>query len=154
LSDLWPQIQSLPDAPGYFVSDNRHYGIVSLSGLAAPESVAALAEGEEFIAWVDPVARTSALLADYRQTAVWLLLLAYSSALILLSIRYRILGALAVVTPPLLASALALSCLVIYGQALSVFHMMALLLVLGIGVDYTLFLRESPKGATDTALAI
>ncbi|HEV8077892.1 MAG TPA: MMPL family transporter, partial [Marinobacter sp.] len=68
-NELWPLIEQRPDAPGYFVEQDSHYALVGLSGLAASEAVAALADSEEFAVWVDPVARTSALLGDYRRTA-------------------------------------------------------------------------------------
>jgi predicted exporter len=40
------------------------------------------------------------------------------------------------------------------GQAISVFNLMALLLVLGIGIDAALFMRESRGRNYDTLLAI
>lgn len=155
LTAIAPALQRLPQAPVYFSEDERHYSVVSLHGLNSPDNVQAAVEGLAFARWMDPVARTNLLLAEYRVTATGLLLGAYVLALLVLSVRYGLRGAAMVLVPPLLASSLALALIVlVVGQALSVFHLMALLLVLGIGVDYTLFLRESRRGALDTTLAI
>lgn len=153
LSSLAPHLAELPQAPVYFVEEGTHYSAISLLGLERDRELAAAVTEEDFARWIDPVARTNRLLEDYRTAAVSLLLAAYALACILLACRYGRWAPL-LLLPPLLASALTLSLLVLAGQGISVFHMMALLLVLGIGVDYTLFLRESRGADGDTTLAI
>ncbi len=153
LSSLAPHLAELPQAPVYFVEENTHYSAISLLGLQRSQELATAVTGEAFARWIDPVKRTNRLLEDYRVTAVFLLLVAYGLACLLLACRYGRWAPL-ILLPPLLASALTLSLLTLAGQGISVFHMMALLLVLGIGVDYTLFLRESHGTDGDTTLAI
>ncbi|UTF59732.1 MMPL family transporter [Gilvimarinus sp. DA14] len=147
-------ISRLPGAPGYYVRDGKFYGVVQLLAPIDGEALAGLAAKHSHRQWVDPVARTSGLLQTYRERASVLLLVAYGIIFCVLSARYGFKGALAVITPPALASALALALVLTWGQAISVFHIMALLLVLGIGVDYSLFWRESGRQSRATVLAI
>lgn len=154
LRQLSPLLVQMPQAPGYFYDDNAYYALVSFSAIRDAGVLAQLAERNPAWSWVDPVTRTSELLGHYRYISTVLLVLAYAVVLLVLSTRYGFRGASHVVTPPLLASTLALAVIVLSGQAISVFHMMALLLVLGIGIDYSLFLREGKSGAPDTVLAI
>ncbi len=50
-----------------------------------------------------------------------------------------------VVLPPLIASILTLALLVGLGQGVNIFHLMALILVLGIGLDMGIFLIETDE---------
>ncbi|WP_339896811.1 MMPL family transporter [uncultured Gilvimarinus sp.] len=143
-----------PDLPLYFSADGKHFSALSLT---MPLNVAAVRQalaGLDGVSLVDPVARTDQLLEHYRHSAAGLLLLAYVIIALLLARRYTMLGALMVILPPALASALALVVISVAGSALNVFHLMALLLVLGIGIDYTLFLREAHSEQLGTRLAI
>lgn len=154
LEDAQASLAERPDLPLYFADQGRHYSAISL---AAPLDVTAVHQalsGQAGASLVDPVARTDLLLRHYRHSAVGLLLLAYGVIALLLARRYGGLGALMVILPPALASVLALGFVSLLGQALNVFHMMALLLVLGIGIDYTLFLREAHTAQLGTRLAI
>ncbi|WP_169334780.1 MMPL family transporter [Gilvimarinus chinensis] len=151
---LLPILSEVPGAPGYFAMNDKHYSVVHLYAPVDAAAAASLAAQHAERQWVDPVARTSGLLQTYRERASVLLLVAYSVIFCLLLIRYRVLGAAKVIAPPALASVLTIAILLLSGQALSVFHVMALLLVLGIGVDYSLFWRESAGKSRATMLAI
>ncbi|MDQ2076967.1 MMPL family transporter [Marinimicrobium sp. ABcell2] len=152
--ETWPTLSRLPDAPVYFTENERHFAAVTLRGLESPALVAERVAELNSVHWVDPVARTNRLLADYRRAAGVLLLLAYGGIALLLTRRYGAKGALFAVAPPAIASLASLAILLTLGQSINVFNIMALLLVLGIGVDYTLFLRESLGKGCDTLLAI
>ena len=56
--------------------------------------------------------------------------------------------------PPALAAFVCLGVLGYLGEPISLFNVMALLLVLGIGVDYALFFRETGLESPATLLAI
>lgn len=61
--------------------------------------------------------------------------------------RYRRLGpALAAFVPALLAAATALAAIVLMGFSITLLHVVSLLLVLSMGVDYGVFLAESQRG--------
>ena len=57
-------------------------------------------------------------------------------------------------TTPVIAATASLSVLGLLGEPINLFNIMALLLVLGIGVDYALFYRETGTEHPATLLAI
>ena len=126
---------------------------VNRSNLALLQQTASGLEGVE---WVDQVSEISALLADYRYYMGWVVLLSYVAVFVLLFPRYRR-SSWRALAPAALASLLALALLSIAGQGLQLFHLLALMLLLGIGVDYGIFLQEpgsQDDGAAWLAVAV
>lgn len=154
LEQMADTLNNLPDAPIFFNFANQQHGVVLLQGLTEPAALARLAEAHAGVEWVDAVAQTNQLLRDYRMGTALLLAFAYTLLVVVFSWRYSWRGALAIVAPPLLASALCFSLLGWFGQSVSVFNLMALLLVLGVGIDAALFMRESGAQNYATLLAI
>lgn len=118
--------------------------VVMLRGLhdaAALPAVAAAGEGLPGVRWVDKAAEVSGLLGRYRRTMGWLLLLGHGLVLGALGWRYRA-AAWRAWAPAALASLAALSVLGAAGLPLQLFNVLALLLLLGVGVDYGVFLLE------------
>ena len=82
---------------------------------------------------------TSALMADYQETALFRLFLgAFVLGLILFLVRSRT-RAIMILLPVILAVFLSISIQVALGTHLTLFHILALLLIVGIGLDYSLF---------------
>jgi predicted exporter len=127
---------------------------VSLDGVRDVAALRALARPGKGVHFIDQVAALSALFAEHRRTSVALTLAAYLVVTVLLQIRYGPRGGLVAMTPPLLAAIATLGLLGLLGQPISLFNVMALLLVLGIGVDYALFFRETGVASDATILAI
>jgi predicted exporter len=126
--------------------------IVSLRGLkktGLPELQSAAA-GLEGVRWVDQVHEISSVLSRYRKYMSWVVLLSYIAVYCLLYPRYRS-SAWRVLAPTALASISTLALLGIADHSLQLFHMLALLLVLGIGVDYGIFFQESSTHAHHAA---
>jgi predicted exporter len=71
----------------------------------------------------------------------WALLFSYAAVFCLLFVRYRR-SAWRVLAPTVVASAAAVALLGLAGQQLQLFHLLALMLLLGIGVDYGVFFQE------------
>jgi predicted exporter len=139
--------------------------VVMLRGLreaAQLPRLAAAAEGLAGVRWVDRTAELSALLGRYRAAMGWLLVLSHVVVLLAL-LWWHGRSAWRAWAPTLLASAGALALLGALGQPLQLFNVLALALLLGVGVDYGIFLLEHPDdgsawlavvlGATSTALA-
>ena len=97
------------------------------------------------VQWVDKVSEISSVLGHYRQYMGWVLVAAYAAIYLLLFGRYRY-SAWRVLVPPALASVATLALLGIVGQPLQMFHVLALMLILGLGVDYGIFLQEQTGG--------
>ncbi|WP_114239306.1 MMPL family transporter [Dyella sp. C9] len=121
--------------------DHSYASIVLPQGQDDVAVLRGAADGLAEVSLVDKPASVSALFGRYRQYAsLWLL-----AALVLVGAafawRYGR-GAVRVLTPPLLGIGLSLAALGYLGQPLTLFHWMALMLVLGVGANYAVFLRE------------
>jgi predicted exporter len=108
------------------------------------------ATGLAGVDWVDQVSEISSLLGDYRDYMGWVVMLSYVAVFVLLYPRYRR-SSWRVLAPTALASLLVLALLGVVGQGLQLFHLLALMLLLGIGVDYGIFLQEPGSQQDGTA---
>jgi predicted exporter len=125
--------------------------IVALRGLsmAVVPQVRPLADGLAGVQWVDKVEEISSVLGRYRVNMGFVVLGAYCVVFVLLLPRYR--GrAWRVVAPTALASVATLAILGYAGQNLQLFHVLALMLLLGVGVDYGIFMQEDPERKNTT----
>jgi len=113
-----------------------------------------LADGLEGVHLVDTVGTYSSLFRQYREQAIILALLSYILVSVLLFWRYGASGAVAIMAAPFGAALVSLGALGLVGSPFSLFNIMALLLVLGIGVDYGIFFREAGAHSATTLLAV
>lgn len=105
-------------------------------------ALASLARSLPGVAFVDKAASVSRLFGAYRvDSAVWLAAAALL-VLVLLAVRYGVCAAARVVLPVVVAIALALAAFGYASVPLTLFNWLALMLVLGVGVNYAVFLRE------------
>ncbi len=119
--------------------------VVSLQGIdydriATLHGVAAALAGVTF---VDKIADISALLGRYRREMGWVIAASYVAIFLLLLPRYGR-RAWRIVAPSVLATLAALALFGLIGQPLQLFHVLALLIIFGSGVDYAIFLIERP----------
>jgi predicted exporter len=96
----------------------------------------------------------SSLFGKYRTRVVELLVAAYVLILLGLAWRYGFARAARVLAPPVLAGLLALATISVAGSALNLFNFLALILVLGIGIDFTIFIAEAKHDPESTMFAI
>jgi predicted exporter len=130
--------------------------IVALRGLqySGLPRLHAAAGGMHGVQWVDKVGEISAVLGRYRVMMGWVLAAAYVLIFLLLLPRYRG-GAWRVLAPTLLASAGTLALLGWSGMPLQLFHVLGLMLLLGVGVDYGVFMAErASRGPVAPWLAV
>lgn len=123
--------------------DGRFASLVMLQGLgpANVDAVAKAGQGLPGVRWIDRTARFSALLAHYRVQMGWLLLAGYVAVAVALLWRFGRVGWRAL-APTALAAAMSLAALGWLGEPLQLFGVLAQLLLLGMGVDYGIFLLE------------
>ncbi|MBL8258873.1 MAG: MMPL family transporter [Candidatus Competibacteraceae bacterium] len=98
--------------------------------------------------YLDLRAETNRLVAEFRAAALWRL--AWGSALIVAVVGWGLRAwrpAVAALLPVLLALLFTVATLLALGERLSLFHLVSLLLVLGIGVDYGLFFSRPAADA-------
>lgn len=136
--------------------DGRFANLVMLQGLgpANVDAVAAVAKDMPGVRWIDRTARFSTLLAHYRVQMGWLLLVGYVAVGLALLWRFGRVGWRAL-APTALAAALSLAALGWLGEPLQLFGVLAQLLLLGMGVDYGIFLLEHrDDGASWLAISL
>ncbi|MCT9812946.1 hypothetical protein N0K08_20140 [Acidovorax sp. Be4] len=118
--------------------------VVMLRGLhdwAVLPRLEAAGQGLEGVRWVDKPAEISSLLARYRDSMTWLLVLGHVLVLAALCWRFGRQAWRAWV-PTLAATLGVLAFMALAGQPLQLFNILALVLLLGVGVDYGIFLLE------------
>jgi predicted exporter len=123
--------------------DGVHASIVALRGMryASIPVLERAAAGLAGVQWVDKVGGISGVLGRYRAYMGWVVLGAYALVYLVLLPRYR--GRTwRVLAPTAAASLLTLALLGFAGQSLQLFHVLALMLLLGVGVDYGIFMQE------------
>ncbi len=140
VADLLTALWLEPSLPGSSTAS-----LITLGGaldVGVHFELAALASGLEGVRFVDRVGRTSALLGSYRITVSLWMALAYGLVLLVLIVRYGR-HCWRVILPPALATVVTLGLLAAFGQPLNRFNLLAALLILGIGLDIGIFVRES-----------
>ena len=126
--------------------------VVALQGLkgrAGSNAVRAAAELVPGVTWVDRAGDFSRLLQTYRIEMTQVAALAYVLVFVALLWRYRR-AAWRVVAPTVLASLMTLGCLGWLAIPVNLFTVLALLLVLGVGIDYGIYMEEE-RGEQDSA---
>ncbi|MCG8594333.1 MAG: MMPL family transporter [Kiloniellales bacterium] len=136
-------------------------GLVSLRGSPKIGDLEAAldAAGLPGVALIDIKTATQDLMDSYlRETLVWAAV-GGLLAILLLSLVLRSAGAVAQIALPVALSVLLTAAVMAQiGDGLSLFQILALLMVAGLGVDYAVFLRQSGQGELDarrdSALAV
>ncbi|MGD1879202.1 MAG: MMPL family transporter [Kiloniellaceae bacterium] len=129
-------------------------GALVLQGVTDQTAVERLVKEHQGVTFVDRAGDLSRLFSDYRGRTLWLTAVSYIFVTLLLLLRYGLRGALGVMAVPLGAAIACFGTLGFLGESISLFNVMALLLILGIGVDYGIFFREAGGGSTPTLLAV
>jgi len=119
-----------------------HAAVVLLDGNVAPDAVRAAVEAVPGVTYVDQVADISQILGEYRHIASWLMLVVVAVMLACLLVFYRSGAAVRTAVPAAAGLALTLATLGWIHEPINLFHVLSLLLVLGLGVDYAIILRE------------
>lgn len=103
---------------------------------------------------VDRVAEISTLLGHYRHLSTGLLGGAYVLAWLLLCWPFGARGAAMVLMPPMLASVAVAVLFALFGWPFSLFNLLAMILLIGLGADYGIFLRMAQRDQAPAMLAV
>lgn len=123
--------------------------LILLQGIEDTAALAAAAARFDEVVFVDKVSELSRILEYQRRSAATMLALAYGVVIALLILRYRRLHAMLLALVPLVSTLLTITLLSSAGTPIGLFHLFAMFLILGLGMDYSIFVYESP--ATETA---
>lgn len=125
--------------------------LVPVSGVTDSARLAALAAGQPGVAWLDRKSSFDTLFGFYRLMLSWLLLAALGAIALSYVARLGLRQGLRSVLPSVLSLGAGLAVLAFSGHPLNLFSLLALVLVLGIGINYTLFF-SNPRGTPMTSL--
>ena len=137
------------DTPGHGSAS-----IVLLYGVQDLNSLSAMAIDYPSVTVVNKGRELSGLFGQYRARVAQVLAAAYLIILAGLALRYGLRQAAILLVPPIFAGLLALVVISAMGETLNLFNFLAMILVLGIGIDFTLFLAEAHGELTSTIFAI
>ncbi|HWB80334.1 MAG TPA: MMPL family transporter [Nannocystaceae bacterium] len=139
----------------------RDDGAAVVAFVRADADTAALAEAAAQVpgaSWFDQRRFVEALAREHREATTFAVALGMLAVVVLLAIRWRRIDrVLATLLPAALAGTAALGMLAWAGVQLHLMHLVACLLVLGIGVDYGVFMAEAaraPRSRPQTVLGI
>lgn len=125
-----------------------------LGGVRDGAAIEAHFAGREGLHYIDRVRDMSELLRRYRIDTTRLVALAYAGVLLVLVLRFGLSRGLRVMLPCLLSAGLTLGLLAVGGAELNLFHLLGLLLVLGLAVDYGVFFAENGTSEATTLFAL
>ncbi len=130
--------------------DGEWHALVPLRGMRDPARLRSLAERlpeDTRASFLDLKAESDRLIGGYRAQALALAGLGALAIALLLYVGLRsVRKALRVMLPVYAAIAMTVACLTLLGIGLSLFHLVSLLLVLGIGLNYALFFNQAEPG--------
>jgi len=125
--------------------DGAEWSVVPLRGVRDPAALAARLRGDPVGAtFVDLRAQTAAMFAQFRRRIAAAIVAGALAICVILAIGLRSpRAALEAVAPALAGATWTALGVVAFGGGLSLFHLIALMLVLGIGVNYALFAQAA-----------
>ena len=132
--------QWLGKQPGGYTSVMLVRGLHSRAQAEALQGVAQSIPG---VRWVDKAADIAQLMGRFRSVMTWMLLVGHVLVLAVLAVRFGR-HAWRAWLPCALGSLLCVGLLGLLGESFQLFNLLALMLLLGMGVDYGIFLLEHP----------
>lgn len=128
--------------------------VVTLSNVHDAAAITAAAAGLPGVRLIDRVADVSAVLRAYRARTLWLAALAGVLATLLLATYFRRRSDLALAATPAAAAALTFAVFGLTGVEVNLFNVVALLLVLGLSVDYAIFTQRGRAQGLSMLLSV
>ena len=131
---------------------SRHASVVTLGGIGDVRALAGVSiPGVKLI---DRVAETSNILGRYRRIMSWLLVAIYCVAALVLLLRFGWRDVPRMLLPSMLATGATLGLFGWLGIPFNLFTLLALWLVLGLGIDYGIFLRHGREHRPTAILSV
>jgi predicted exporter len=132
----------------------RYASVVSLGGIRDLAAVQQIANDIPGARLIDRVAGTTQILSNYRQALSGLLAVIYAIAGVVLLVRFGFRTAPRILLPSVLATLTTLGLFGWLGVPVNLFTMLALWLVLGLGIDYGIFLRHGLDNRPTAILSV
>ncbi len=134
--------------------EQEHVSLILLGSRHDAQQIAAALAGVPGVTYHNQVERISNLFQQYRETMIQVAVLAYLLVFVFLMGKYRFWKALKIIGSPALATLLTFALFALTDQPVNLLHVVSSFLILGIGVDYTIFFTEGHQAASETGLAV
>lgn len=134
------------------VGDNRA-SVILFQNIRDESGIRAAIHNETGVTYVNKVQTVTSLFTRYRHLSALLVGAAYVAILIFLMVRYGVRRGMQIILPPLMTAILLLGGMSLLQVEVNLFTFFALIIVLAIGIDYTLFFAES-RDTAPTVFAI
>lgn len=128
--------------------------IILLEGVKSGECLQPINNPKNGIFVMNKLEDISNIFKEYRTISFMILIGVYVLTVILLIFRYSFLRSLFITLPPLTAGIISLAITSSLGYPINLFNILALFLVIGVGIDYTVFFDEAKDHESTTALAV
>ena len=155
----WERLESvglLPLIRGFYAETSRQVMTVTLLyGVKDPNALRQRLQALEGVEYFDQAEYLESAYGGFRSKILEVVVIGLSGVLLLVWLRYRKWRlALAAFAPAAVSALTTLSVLSLFGVELNLLHVLGLMLVLSMGVDYGVFVVESVKGSTGTGEAM
>lgn len=135
-----------PPLPGLIANlEGAAYGVDYLVAPLGPAAAAHAFVETEGVRVIDPAARYSQAFASFRSLAGWAVAMALAICVAIVLALYRTWRALVVLAAPVAGIAMAVAVPAAFGLPLSFFSVAALFVVIGTGIDHSVFLFEAAE---------
>lgn len=149
--------EAVPDLKRFVISTDGGVALLAAAfgnSNLDPAALTEAAAGVQGVQFVMPLERIANTFERIRVRATWLVVIGYLLISAVLVWRYGYREATRMLYPPLLALGVTLGVLGWLGEPMNVFGVVALILILGLGRDYAVFLREVGARERSPALAV
>lgn len=152
----FPQLMAvIPSVPPLWVShEGMIYSFILIRKGSDFATLEALSTQNDDIQYMNALGSAMEALKAQREIGSELLLVAYVLIGVMLAVYYREFSAVLMLLIPVTASVITLAVLAAIEQPITIFNVMALFLVLGLGMDYIIFAREMKDKQAVTQQAI
>lgn len=152
-ADFFSQ-QGLSLPPFWVESDARIYSFILIPKTLDTSKLAERLSKLEHVKFVSTIADIETSLKHLRFSALQLLFVALALISLLVFFQYKLWATLKIMAVPAFSIVLSLSGLAALGIPITLFHIMALFLVLGLSMDYVIFAAEMSDNSVATLTAI
>lgn len=125
--------------------NGKQWSVIPLFGLSDAERLESHLGKQSEVLLYRHANDISNLFGSYREQSLQLLLLAYLAIALVLCWRYGVRLGLRAFLPTLFITILTVACLGVIGQPLSFFSLLAIVIVLGLCIDYSVFFLEEER---------
>ena len=130
------------------------FSIILLQSVQSDKAIEDALKNQTDVFYINKTAQISATLKHMRELIALSTFLVYLLIYVLLAFQHGIKKSFAIIAVPAFSAMASILIVAACGQNIHISHTLAVIIVLGTGIDYTIFLAESPVQRNATTLAI